>query len=117
MLKISYGESNFETVINGGYFYQDRTRYLRGLEGVAKFVYYLRPRRFGKSLFIMMLHNYYALEFKPKFDTLFGHLDIGKNPTPLANQYMVLSFEFSRIQTNTPENTYKGFLTDALHGR
>ena len=111
MLKIPYGESSFTTVITGGCFYQDRTEYIRILENeTSKFVYYLRPRRFGKSLFVSMLHHYYGLEHRPEFKGLFGKLDIGKKPTPLANQYMVLSFEFSGIQTNTAENTFNGFL-------
>ena len=110
MLKLPYGESNFTTVIADDYFYQDRTAYIRELEAAPKFVYYLRPRRFGKSLFVSMLEHYYGLEHQPQFNTLFGALDIGKNPTPLANQYMILKFEFSGIQTNTPENTEAGFL-------
>jgi hypothetical protein len=110
MLKIPYGESNFTTVIKDGYFYQDRTAYIGELETLPKFLYYLRPRRFGKSLFVSMLEHYYGLEYKSEFDTLFGKLAIGKKPTPLANQYMILKFEFSGIQTNTPENTFNGFL-------
>ena len=110
MLKIPYGESNFTTVIKDDYFYQDRTAYIRDLEGLPKFLYYLRPRRFGKSLFVSMLEHYYGLEYKSEFDSLFGKLAIGKKPTPLANQYMILKFEFSGIQTNTPENTFNGFL-------
>ncbi len=117
MLKIPYGESSFRTVIEGGYFYQDRSAYIRDLEQKAtKYIFYLRPRRFGKSLFVSMLHHYYGLEFQPEFKNLFGHLDIGVNPTPLANQYLVLSFEFSRIQTNTPENTLNGFLENVRDG-
>jgi hypothetical protein len=110
MLKLPYGESNFTTVIEGGYFYQDRTAYIRELEASPKFIYYLRPRRFGKSLFVSMLEHYYGLEHQAEFNQLFGALDIGKNPTPLANKYMILRFEFSGIQTNTPENTLSDFL-------
>jgi hypothetical protein len=110
MLKIPYGESNFITVIKGGYFYQDRTAYILDLETFPKFQYYLRPRRFGKSLFVSMLEHYYGLEHQSEFSNLFGGLDIGKNPTALANKYMILRFEFSGIQTNTPENTEAGFL-------
>ena len=116
MLKIPYGESDFEKVILQGFFYQDRTKYIRDLENAPSFIYYLRPRRFGKSLFVTMLHHYYDLKDKPNFDKLFGQLDIGKNPTPLANQYMVLSFEFSRIQTSTPEKTFNGFLRNVREG-
>lgn len=111
MLKIPYGESNFETVITQNYFYQDRTNYIRELEeDASKFLFFLRPRRFGKSLFITMLHYYYGLEYQNKFEKLFGQLAIGKKPTPLANQYMILSFEFSRINTKSEESTFNGFL-------
>jgi hypothetical protein len=110
MLKIPYGESDFTKVIRNGYFYQDRTSFIRELETAPAFQFYLRPRRFGKSLFVSALEHYYALEYKADFKDLFGRLDIGKNPTPLANQYMVLSFEFTGIQTNTPANTMEGFL-------
>ncbi len=116
MLKIPYGESNFTTVIKDGYFYQDRTAYIRDFESVPKFLYYLRPRRFGKSLFVSMLEHYYGLEHKSEFNELFGNLAIGKNPTPLANQYMILKFEFSGIHTDTPENTIKGFLANVRDG-
>jgi Predicted AAA-ATPase/PD-(D/E)XK nuclease superfamily len=110
MLKIPYGQSDFTKVIRDGYFYQDRTGFIRDLETAPTFIFYLRPRRFGKSLFVSMLEHYYALEYQPLFQNLFGQLDIGKNPTPLANQYMVLKFEFTGIQTNTPANTMEGFL-------
>jgi Predicted AAA-ATPase/PD-(D/E)XK nuclease superfamily len=110
MLKLPYGQSNFTTVIKDGYFYQDRTAFIHELEASPTFLYYLRPRRFGKSLFVSMLEHYYGLEFKNQFDELFGNLDIGKNPTALANQYMILRFEFTSIETNTAENTFNGFL-------
>jgi Predicted AAA-ATPase/PD-(D/E)XK nuclease superfamily len=116
MLKLPYGESNFTKVIKNGYFYQDRTAFIHKLEAGLTFVYYLRPRRFGKSLFVSMLHHYYALEFQNQFDDLFGKLAIGKKPTPLANQYMVMKFEFSGIYTNTPENTQRGFLNKVRDG-
>jgi len=117
MMKIPYGESNFTTIIKGGYFYQDRTEYIRYLEEkTPKYIYYLRPRRFGKSLFVSLLHHYYGIEHQTEFKDLFGKLTIGKNPTPLANQYVVLSFEFSRIQTNTAENTFNGFLKNVKEG-
>jgi hypothetical protein len=110
MLKLPYGESNFPKVITQGFFYQDRTDYINDLEGMPRFIYYLRPRRFGKSLFVSMLEHYYGLEHQSEFNNIFGKLAIGKKPTPMANQYMILKFEFSGIQTNTPENTFKGFL-------
>ena len=116
MMKIPYGQSDFKKIRLDGYFYQDRTEYIRLLETMPTFIYYLRPRRFGKSLFVSMLQHYYGLEHQSAFKKLFGKLAIGKKPTPLANQYMVLTFEFSRIQTNTPENTFNGFLKNVKEG-
>jgi Predicted AAA-ATPase/PD-(D/E)XK nuclease superfamily len=117
MVKIRYAESNFQALIKDGYFYQDRTEYIEKLEQWAsKFPIFLRPRRFGKSLFLMTLHYYYGLEHKELFQTLFGNLYIGQHPTDEANTYMVLSFDFSGIQTTTHESTYKGFLTNVISG-
>jgi hypothetical protein len=116
MLKIPYGESNFPTVMKDDYFYQDRTAFIRELETMPKILFYLRPRRFGKSLFVSMLEHYYGIQYEFEFNALFGKLSIGKKPTPLANQYMILKFEFSGIHTNTPENTQRGFLKNVRVG-
>lgn len=117
MIKIPYGESDFKSLIEAGYFYQDRTEFIETLEKWnSKYPVFLRPRRFGKSLFISTLHHYYGVEHKDDFQKLFGNLYIGQNPTSSANAYMVLRFEFSRIDTATHESTYKGFLTNTLDG-
>jgi hypothetical protein len=117
MIRIPYGESDFKTLMVENLFYQDRTMFIPKLEQwYAKYPIFLRPRRFGKSLFVSMLHYYYGLEYKKDFQNLFGNLFIGKNPTPLANSYLVLRFEFSRIDTSTHERTYQGFLLNVLLG-
>jgi hypothetical protein len=117
MIKIPYGESDFKGLIEGDYFYQDRTEFIEKLEKWnSKFPVFLRPRRFGKSLFISTLHHYYGLEHKNDFKKLFEHLYIGQHPTASANSYMVLRFEFSRIDTGTHESTYQGFLTNVTEG-
>jgi Predicted AAA-ATPase/PD-(D/E)XK nuclease superfamily len=115
MIKITYGQSDFKALIEGGFFYQDRTRYIETLEKwSSNFLVFLRPRRFGKSLFIRTLHHYYALEHKESFSKLFGNLYIGQHPTVEANSYMVLSFDFSGIDTSTHKSTYAGFLKNVL---
>jgi Predicted AAA-ATPase/PD-(D/E)XK nuclease superfamily len=117
MINIPYGESDFKGMMERESFYQDRTNYIEVLEKwQSKYLVFLRPRRFGKSLFISILHHYYGLEHKNDFQRLFGHLYIGKNPTKLANSYMILRFEFSRIDTVTHERTYEGFLTNTIEG-
>jgi Predicted AAA-ATPase/PD-(D/E)XK nuclease superfamily len=117
MIKISYGESNFQRLIDDKAFYQDHSMYIRALEENApRFLFYLRPRRFGKSLFVSMLRYYYGLEHKEKFEDMFGKLAVGKKPTALANSYLVLVFEFSGIMTDTPKHTFEGFLSNVLDG-
>jgi hypothetical protein len=115
MIKIPYGESDFRRMIEGDYFYQDRTQYIERLEKWdSNYPVFLRPRRFGKSLFVMTLHYYYGLEFKNDFQSLFGSLYIGQYPTGSENTYLVLSFEFSRVDTATQESTYRGFLANVI---
>ena len=117
MINILYGESDFKTLIVEDWFYQDRTIFIEKLEKwSSKYPVFLRPRRFGKSLFVSKLHYYYGLEYKDDFPMLFGNLYIGQQPTQLANSYMVLRFEFSRIDTATHESTYQGFLRNTLSG-
>jgi Predicted AAA-ATPase/PD-(D/E)XK nuclease superfamily len=117
MINITYGQSDFKALIEEGFFYQDRTQFIETLEKwPSKFPVFLRPRRFGKSLFIMMLHHYYGLEYKQEFPTLFKNLYIGQHPTAEANKYMVLSFDFSGIDTTNHESTYQGFLKNTLTG-
>ena len=117
MIKIPYGESDFKKLMLEDYFYQDRTQFIEQLEKWnSNYPVFLRPRRFGKSLFISTLHHYYGLEYQNEFQTLFGNLYIGQNPTQAANSYLVLRFEFSRIDTATHESTYQGFLTNVILG-
>ncbi len=96
-LKFPYGNCNFERIISENYFYQDRTDRIQLLENVGENILLLRPRRFGKSLFLSVLENYYDLAKADKFETLFGHLAIGKNPTPNHNQYFVMKWDFSMV--------------------
>ena len=96
-MKIPYGQSNYRKVIRNGYLYVDKTAFVRTLEEQGDYHIPLCPRRFGKSLFLSMLWHYYDINFKDEFETLFGHLVIGKNSTSTRNSYQVLFIEFSGI--------------------
>ncbi|MGB0840558.1 MAG: AAA family ATPase, partial [Chitinophagales bacterium] len=110
MIKIPYGIGNFKRLRKDGYYYVDRTPYIEQLENdVAPFLFMLRPRRFGKSLFASMLSYYYDVNSKDEFQTLFGDLYIGQKPTKRANNYLILSFNFSGIDTSSPEKAYEDF--------
>lgn len=114
-LKIPYGLSNFKTVISEGYTYVDKTAYIAKLEQAGKYQILLRPRRFGKSLFISMLEYYYDLSYQAEFEGLFGQLAIGQSPTQQRNSYAVLFFDFSGIDTATYETVYKDFDRKVIH--
>jgi hypothetical protein len=98
MLKLPYGLRNFYDLITENYFYVDRTAHIRTIEDFGKELIFLRPRRFGKTLLLSMLENYYDVAKADEFERLFGHLAIGKNPTPKHNQYLVMTWDFSRVK-------------------
>ena len=110
MKKLPKGISNYEELICDGYYYVDKTMYIEKLENLFdKRIMFLRPRKFGKTLFTSTLENYYDIAKKDKFEMLFKDTYIGKNPTQLKNSYHILRFNFSGIDTSTSENTIKGF--------
>ena len=98
--QIPYGVADFESVIDRGLYYVDKTMYLAELEKQPDTLIFIRPRRFGKSLFISMMRAYYDKSKAKDFDTLFGSLWIGNHPTPLRNHYQVLYLDFSQISNN-----------------
>ena len=95
-LKIPYGVSDFKTIRNEGLYYVDKTRFLAKFEERDRFVFFVRPRRFGKSLFISMMQCYYDRREKANFEKLFGGLWIGEHPTENRNRYLVLALDFSK---------------------
>ncbi|MCI5159020.1 MAG: AAA family ATPase, partial [Candidatus Electrothrix sp. AUS1_2] len=94
-MKIPYGISNFKSMSTEGYLYVDKTSFIETLEEQGKYNILLRPRRFGKSLFVSTLWHYYDVRFKNEFEVLFSGLAVGRNPTLLRNSYQVLFMEFS----------------------
>ncbi|MCL2688818.1 MAG: ATP-binding protein, partial [Chitinispirillia bacterium] len=108
--KVPYGQSNFADMIESGYAYADKTRYIELLENENnRYQFFIRPRRFGKSLFLSILENYYDINRKEKFESLFGEFYIGKNPTPEQGTYTVLRFDFSILDTETRDSFRKSF--------
>lgn len=93
--RIPYGVSDYRRVIQENMYYVDKTAYIQLLESTADFVFMIRPRRFGKSLFLSMMRYYYGVEYKDDFDRLFGQTWIGQHPTPTHNTYQVLELNFS----------------------
>ena len=96
-MKFPYGDSDFYRLIVEDYLYIDRTDRIRVIEEAGINLTWLRPRRFGKSLLLSMLENYYDLAKADEFTRLFSHLAIGQQPTARHNQFLVLKWDFSRI--------------------
>ena len=105
--RIPYGMQNFEDIIKEDCYYVDKTPFIEQIEESNKYFFFIRPRRFGKSLTLSMLENYYDINKKDKFESLFGKLYIGENPTPERNSYLILHLNFAMISAGL-DNYKKG---------
>lgn len=94
---LPYGMMNFADIRLDNYYYVDKTSFIPVIEQSDRFFFFIRPRRFGKSLTLNMLQHYYDVHTRDKFDALFGDLYIGKHPTRDRNSYLVLYLNFSGI--------------------
>lgn len=94
---IPYGISDFSQVRREDKYYADKTMYLPKMETAGNFLFFIRPRRFGKSLFLSMMRYYYDILEKDNFSNLYSGLWIEKNPTPLMGEFQVLYLDFSRV--------------------
>lgn len=95
--RIPYGMQNFEDVIKEDCYYVDKTPFIEQIEESNKYFLFIRPRRFGKTLTLSMLENYYDINKKDKFDEIFGKLYIGQNPTPEHNTYLIIHLNFAEV--------------------
>ena len=91
------GVQNFEKIRKDGYVYIDKTALIYQLVSSGSYYFLSRPRRFGKSLTLNLLRQYYDVRTRDKFEALFGDLYIGQHPTPSRNSYLVLHLNFSGI--------------------
>lgn len=95
--RIPYGMMNFIDVREDDCYYVDKTHYIPLIENANKYFFYIRPRRFGKSLTISMLHHYYNILEADKFEKWYGDLYIGKHPTPERNSYLIIYLNFAVV--------------------
>ncbi|MEG1749764.1 MAG: AAA family ATPase, partial [Tannerellaceae bacterium] len=110
MKAIPYGNTDFPYIIRNNYYYVDKTRFIEGIEQMPNYLFLIRPRRFGKSLTLAMLETYYDIRYATAFDELFGDLYIGKHPTKLHNQFLIMRFNFSEVSSKI-EETESSFRT------
>lgn len=103
--RIPYGMMNFIDVREDDCYYVDKTHYIPLIENANKYFFYIRPRRFGKSLTISMLRHYYNILEADKFEKWYGDLYIGKHPTPERNSYLIIYLNFAVV--NAELNSYQ----------
>ena len=118
---ILYGVADYAQIRKKNGWFIDRTAKIRDLEATA-YAMFLRPRRFGKSLFVSLLEYYYDLKFKDRFDELFGSTAIGAAPTEEHSGYLILKFDFSAVSKDIHAvendfNAYTGLCCDAFARR
>jgi len=114
--KIPYGQADYKNIKEEDFYYVDKTMFIEKLENLnERFLIFLRPRRFGKSLFIAMLHYYYDKYYKDDFNMLYGDTYIGKNPTKEVNKYLIMRFNFSGIDVNDVEESFRISLLNTLN--
>jgi hypothetical protein len=106
-MRFPYGIADFQKIREEGFLYVDRTDRIPLVEWAGAQLLFLRPRRFGKSLWVSTLENYYDLAKADRFETLFGGLAIGQNPTPLHNRYFVLKLNFSVVDPSGDINAIR----------
>ncbi len=115
--EIPYGIANFVEVAEQNMYYVDKTMYLPLLEKQPRNLFFIRPRCFGKSIFLSMLRAYYDIAQKEKFQKRFGNLWIGSRPTPLQGKFQVVYLDFSRASGGSGSleenfNNYCGMVMD-----
>ena len=129
MRKIPYGLTDFIRIRRQNYYYVDKTRFITDIEKAPAFLFFIRPRRFGKSLWLSVLQSYYDLTYKDRFEDIFKGTSIYDNQTEERNSYFILRFNFSEVCPDIDKveksfndivwlrainfiNTYKSYLTN-----
>jgi len=112
--KLPYGLSDFKRVKTDNYYYIDKTSFIKKVEDESDFLFFLRPRRFGKSLTIAMLCAYYDVYYKSQFDEIFKDTYIYENQTALKNSFYIMKFDFSGVDVTDYKESFKNNLLNVL---
>ena len=116
--RIPYGKTDFNDFKEKNLYYVDKTRFIRDIEEKGDFLFFIRPRRFGKSLLLGILEAYYDIALKDRFDFLFSGTDIHQNPTEEKNNYLVLKLNFSMVTPDISriEETFLDYIKESAYG-
>ena len=94
--RLPYGIADFTWIQSQNNYCTDKTMYIPKMEEAGYFLYLIRPRRFGKSVFLTMLQAYYDIEKNDSFHETFKDTWIDSHPTAEQGKYQVLYFDFSK---------------------
>ena len=108
--KVPYGLSDFKRVKTENWYYIDKTRFIEEIENEQSFLFFLRPRRFGKSLTLAMLSAYYDIYYKDEFEEIFKDTYILEHQTPLKSSFYILKFDFSGVDITDYQESFKNDL-------
>ena len=110
MKKIPIGRDDFKDIIEKGYYYVDKTKIIEDVLEVGSYVtLFPRPRRFGKSLMISMIENFFNAEKKEENKNLFKGLYIDKTKYKKEQgKYPIIKLNLKSVEANTWEETYSG---------
>jgi hypothetical protein len=116
--QIPYGVADFNDFRVKNLYYVDKTRYIRDIEKKGNFLFLIRPRRFGKSLFLGIMEAYYDIDFKDRFDYFFNGTDIHRNPTAEKNSYLVFKLNFSMVNPDVSlvEGSFLNYIQESASG-
>ena len=107
MRQLPYGKSDFKDIKTKNYYYIDKTDYIQKIENSSDYLFFLRPRRFGKSLLISMLEAYYDTYYKDEFNDIFKDTYALKNPTLLKSSFYIMKFDFSAVNVTDYKNSFR----------
>ncbi|MDQ1352701.1 MAG: hypothetical protein QG657_3007 [Acidobacteriota bacterium] len=115
--RIPYGKTDFNDFREKNLYYVDKTRFIRNIEEKGDFLFLIRPRRFGKSLFLGIMEAYYDIHYKDRFDYFFIGADIHRNPTREKNSYLVLKLNFSAVPPDISriEEAFTNYIKDSAY--
>ncbi|MDQ1350068.1 MAG: hypothetical protein QG657_369 [Acidobacteriota bacterium] len=115
---IPYGVSDFDILRQSNCYYVDKTRYIAAIEKKGRYLFLIRPRRFGKSLFLGIMDAYYDIHYKDRFDYFFMGTDIHRNPTREKNSYLVFKLNFSAVSPHISgiEETFLDYIKESAYG-
>ncbi|MGE5340919.1 MAG: AAA family ATPase [Candidatus Omnitrophota bacterium] len=114
--RLPYGNADFTSFLAKRLYFVDKTSYIRTIEEKGDFLFFIRPRRFGKTLFLSILEDYYDINKKTQFDTLFNGTAIHNNPTEEKNKYLIFKLNFSLVNpgTSSVEKAFLNYIKDSV---